>query len=68
MAEKYYKIWQNSSADQVVKEVLKNIAFWGKDLSTLRDFEQSVTDKLNSIINNGMRSTIENGHPNKFAV
>jgi len=68
MAEKYYKIWQNLSADKVVKEVLKNIVFWDEDLSILPDFEQSVTDKLNSIINNGMRSTIENGHPKKIAV
>lgn len=68
MAEKYYELWQNLSADKVVKEVLKNITFWDEDLSILPGFVQSVTDKLNSIINIGMRSTIENDYQKKIAV
>ena len=60
MAEKFYKLWQNLSPDKVVKEVLKNAAFWGRDLSVFPGFERSVTDKLNSIITNGMRATVEN--------
>lgn len=66
VAEKFYKFWQNLSPDKVVKEVLKDVTFWGKDLSILPGFEQSVTYKLNSIINNGMRATIENVHPKKI--
>ena len=49
-AEKFYKIWQTYPVDKVVREVLKNVAFWGEDLTTMPGFEQSVTDKLNSII------------------
>jgi tagaturonate reductase len=61
MAEEYYKIWQNVSADEVVTEVLKNIMLWDEDLSVLPDFGRSVTEKLISIINNGMKATMENG-------
>jgi len=67
-AEKFYKLWQNLPADGIVKEVLKDVTFWGKDLSILPGFEQSVTDKLNSIINNGMRTTIETAQSKKMAV
>lgn len=65
VAEKFYKLWQNLSPDKLVKEVLKEQTFWGEDLSILPGFMQSVTDKLNSIINNGMRTTMENIHPKK---
>ena len=68
MAEKFYKIWQTLSVDKVVKEVLKNAAFWGKDLTSLPGFEQSVTDKLNNILSNGMRATMENVHSKKIFV
>lgn len=67
-AEKFYKIWQNFSADKIVKEVLKNTTLWDKDLSVLAGFEESVSKKLDSIINNGMRATIENVHPKKLVV
>jgi tagaturonate reductase len=66
MAETYYKLWQNESVDKVVKEVLQNIALWDVDLSVLPDFGQSVTDKLISIINNGMRATMENGRLKQY--
>lgn len=68
MADKFYKLWQNTSADKLVKSVFKNIAFWGKDLTLLPGFQQSVTDKLNSIIENGMRSTLEAVHSKKIFV
>ncbi|HSZ33096.1 MAG TPA: tagaturonate reductase, partial [Puia sp.] len=66
MAETYYKLWQNESVDKVVKEVLQNIALWDVDLSILPDFGQSVTDKLISISNNGMRATMENGRLKQY--
>jgi tagaturonate reductase len=68
MAAKFYKMWGNLSADRIVKEVLKSTTLWDKDLSIFPGFEQSVTDKLNSIINIGMKATIENVHPKKIAV
>ena len=68
MADRFYKMWQTLSSDKIVKEVLKNVTFWGKDLSLLPGFEQSVTDKLSSIFSNGMKATLKNVHPKKIFV
>ncbi len=68
MADKFYDLWQNTEPDKLVKSVFKNIAFWGKDLTLLPGFQQSVTDKLNSIIENGMRATLEAVHSKKTFV
>ncbi len=59
VADKFYKWWQNSDAENVAKEVLKNASLWGKDLSALPGFQQSVIEKLNSIIADGMKPTLE---------
>jgi tagaturonate reductase len=55
------EFWQNASVEKVVDEVLKDITLWDEDLSVLPDFGKSVTDKLISIIKNGMRATMGNG-------
>ena len=68
MAETYYKLWQSVSVDKVVNEVLSNITLWDEDLSVFPDFERSVTEKLISIINNGMKATMENGRLKKIAM
>jgi tagaturonate reductase len=60
MAEKFYQMWQSFPVDKLVKEVLKNDTLWGEDLNHLPGFQQSVINKLNSIIENGMRATVEN--------
>jgi tagaturonate reductase len=57
-AEIFYKLWQNSPVNKIVKEVLANVGFWGRDLTTITGFEQSVTGKLNSILNNGMNASL----------
>jgi len=67
-ADIFYKIWQTSSVNKVVKEVLGNAGFWGQDLATIPGLEQSVTDKLNSILNNGMRAAVEDIHSKKIYV
>jgi tagaturonate reductase len=66
MAESFYKMWENLPVDKLVNEVLKNSTFWGEDLTVLPGFQQSVTDKLNSIIKNGMRATLEIVHLKKI--
>ena len=58
-AENFYHMWQTLPINEVANRTLKNIDLWGTDLSTLPGFQQSVIDKLNSIINNGMRFTLE---------
>jgi tagaturonate reductase len=66
MAGKFYKMWQNLPVDKLVNEALKNVTFWGEDLTVLPGFQQSVTDKLNSIIQNGMSATMESVHLKKI--
>ena len=67
-AEIFYKMWQTSPVNKVVEEVLRNVEFWDKDLTTIPGFEQSVTDKLNSILNNGMKAAVEDIHSKKIYV
>jgi mannitol-1-phosphate/altronate dehydrogenase len=48
-----------------VDEVLKDISIWDNDLSELNGFSDSVKSNVNSILNNGMRSTLEDFHSKK---
>ena len=59
LAETFYKRWAGLSVPALVKEVLNDTAFWGTDLSSLPNFTESVTEKLNSLINHGVKETIE---------
>ncbi|MEO5650572.1 MAG: tagaturonate reductase [Ginsengibacter sp.] len=65
MAGKFYSLWQKGNIEDIVKEVLSDISLWDEDLTLLPGFQQSVTDNLNSIINNGMKATLEKIHPQK---
>ncbi|HEY5407253.1 MAG TPA: tagaturonate reductase [Ginsengibacter sp.] len=66
VAEKFYSIWQTVPVEKIVPEVLKNVSFWGLDLTTLDGFEQAVSDKLNTIINDGMKTAMETIRTNKM--
>jgi tagaturonate reductase len=57
-AEIFYKRWTGLSIASLVQAVLGD-AFWGADLPSLPGFRQSVIEKLNLIINNGMKEAIE---------
>jgi len=59
LAETFYKRWAGLSVPALVKEVLNDVAFWGTDLSSLPNFTEAVTEKLNSLINHGVKETIE---------
>jgi tagaturonate reductase len=67
-AENFFKIWQQSQQDKIVKTILQNITLWGKDLTKLPGFEKSVTSKVEDIINNGMNATLEAVHSKKIYV
>ena len=58
-APEFYRRWSGLTTAALVDEVLGNAAYWGADLTTLPGFKQNVTDKLNQIINSGMREAIE---------
>lgn len=58
-AEVFYKRWTGLTTAALVQETLRDISFWEDDIHSLPGFEQSVTDKLNLIANNGMKEAIE---------
>ncbi|MGZ3951218.1 MAG: tagaturonate reductase [Flavisolibacter sp.] len=57
-AEVFFRRWTGLSVASLVQVVLSD-AYWGCDIQSLPGFKQSVIEKLNLIINNGMRETIE---------
>jgi tagaturonate reductase len=59
MAETFYRLWQNFPVEKLVEEVLKNTDLWEEDINVLQGFQQSVIDKLNSIIDKGMKATLK---------
>jgi tagaturonate reductase len=60
MAKTFYTLWQNFPVEKLVEEVLKNTDLWEEDINVLPGFQQSVMDKLNSIIDKGMEATLKN--------
>jgi tagaturonate reductase len=66
LAEKFYLLWKNNPVERVVKETFKNVPFCGEDILHLPGFQQTVTDNLNNIINEGMKATLEKVHPKKI--
>lgn len=65
MAGEFHKLWMNTTPDKLAEEVLKNTLLWEQDLSMLSGFRQLVSEKLNIIINKGMRDAIESIYPRK---
>lgn len=58
-AETFFRRWTGLTIASLVQDVLRDFAFWEEDLHSLPGFQQSVTDKLNLIANNGMKEAIE---------
>jgi tagaturonate reductase len=65
-AGKYYDLWQKYPVQELVHKVLKDETSWGEDLSGIAGFYDSVVDKLNSIINVGMKATLQNINTKKM--
>ena len=59
LADIFYKRWAGLSIPTLVQEVLGDSAFWGEDLQSFHGFQQSVTEKVNLIIDSGMKEAIE---------
>jgi tagaturonate reductase len=64
-AEVFCRRWKSLSSEALVEEVLRDRAYWGADLHNLPGFQQAITDKLNLMISNGTRETIETVHSKK---
>lgn len=58
-AEVFYKRWAGLTPVALVGETLGDAAYWGSDLNTLPEFKQAVVDKLNLMLNNGVREALE---------
>jgi tagaturonate reductase len=58
MAARFFDHWQHLSPDDLVKTVLSDTSLWDTDLSLLEGFSESVTLKLNTIVQRGMMAVI----------
>jgi tagaturonate reductase len=67
-AEIFYKRWQTMNEAEVLEEVLKEVAFWGIDLTLLPGFVQSVCDKRIQIQQQGVMAAIESMDSKKVLV
>jgi tagaturonate reductase len=52
--------WKQLQPGDVVQETLNDSGFWGESLSSYPGFQQSVTDKLNLLIEKGSSAAIKN--------
>ncbi|MGI8581594.1 MAG: tagaturonate reductase [Chitinophagaceae bacterium] len=65
LAEVFKERWKNSDTNTVVNQTLKDVTFWGEDLTLLNGFADSVYQKLKLIMQNGVKQTIQSVHLNK---
>ncbi len=65
LAAMFKERWKNSDAGTVVNQTLKDVAFWGEDLTLLNGFADSVNQKLKLIMQNGVKQTIQSVYLNK---
>ncbi|MGB8192901.1 MAG: tagaturonate reductase [Chitinophagaceae bacterium] len=59
-AADFYNKWNNFSVPQLVEQVLRDTAFWGADLNALPGFTQAVTEKLETLMQQGVKQAFEN--------
>ncbi|GAB4094022.1 tagaturonate reductase [Flaviaesturariibacter terrae] len=58
MAPQFYRRWAGLTVPALVRDVLRD-SFWGVSLSELPGFADAVTDKLNALLQNGVRESLE---------
>src|SRR5215216_4635791 len=66
MAEVFYQRWKSLPVSEVVRETLKDTAFWGIDLTSLPLFAEAVTKNLASLLKEDVKTAITNMHKNKM--
>ena len=49
-AKRFYQLWQNNEAEQVVSQALSDAGLWGKDLTLLSHFKNEVTRYLQQLL------------------
>jgi len=50
--------WATGNIASITENTLKNVAFWGRDLTEFEHLTETVEDFLNTIINNGMQASL----------
>ena len=58
-AEYFNQQWQQHTPAELVTTVLQNKSLWDTDLSLLPGFAQSVTENLENMLGNGVKSTLK---------
>ena len=58
-AEAFFRRWTGLSTVALTTDVLRDTNLWGEDLTALPGFQQAVVEKLNFIIEHGMKETLE---------
>lgn len=58
-AEIFMKRWQKLQPAHVVSEVLNDRGFWGESLNVFPGFMDAVTEKLNLLMNSGVKDAVE---------
>ena len=58
-AARFFSRWQQATPEEVVAQTLKDVAYWGTDLSQLPHFQQAVTEHLQNILSKGMKAAIQ---------
>ena len=58
VAAQFYSRWQQLTPEALVMQTLKDVAYWGADLSQLPHFQQAVTEHLQNILSKGMIAAI----------
>jgi tagaturonate reductase len=56
----FAEVWSTNNFVEVVDEVLSNKKFWGIDLTEIDGLQEEVTIHLESILNEGMKTALEN--------
>ncbi|MDB5252902.1 MAG: tagaturonate reductase [Flaviaesturariibacter sp.] len=59
MAEVFYKRWAGLTVAGMVQDVFRDTAFWGTDLNLLPGWTEAVVEKVNAILNGGVREALE---------
>jgi tagaturonate reductase len=59
LAPVFYRRWAGLTTAALVQDVLRDHAFWGEDLSGLPGFKEAVIEKLNMIMEHGVREVTE---------
>lgn len=67
-AASFMQRWNNFTPSDFVKEVLSDVELWGENLYLLPGFYESVLEKLNLLMNNGVIEVIETVQSKKVLV